>query len=250
MATIYCFTSTGNSLYAAKKIAAKIDGKVMSMKGGSAVTCTDDVIGFVFPIYFWGLPRLVERFISQIHIENKAAYVFAVATFGGVGPGVPGIVKKLLEPKGVPLNYGARLKMADNYIPMYKPKDSEELRKKIDENLAEIADAVSRKENSRIQACTFLNKLVYKSYPDERSDQFFTVSPDCTGCATCQKVCPANNISMDAGKPGFLHNCENCFACLQCCPVSAIEWKDKTKGKQRFRNAGITLDELISLNEN
>ena len=65
---------------------------------------------------------------------------------------------------------------------------------------------------------------------------------------TCQKVCPANNIEIKSGKLYFRHKCEHCLACVHNCPVQAINWKHKTDGKERYRNAGVRLNELILLN--
>ena len=331
MATIYCFTSTGNSLQAAKKIAEKINGKVepmnwrsltsdmdhaaqnselitsnsdpmtsvldsavlnsnpMTSNGGhvtsvpdSAVSnsnpitsngdlvtsvpdsavlnsnpitsnggliTSDDVIGFVFPVYFQGLPRMVERFIRELEITNKEAYIFAVATYGGMVHGILGLVNKLLEPKGVHLKYGVNLKSVENYIPGYKVNDSEAFRLRISDNIGTIADAVSKKQSNRIQRSTVLNKLIYRFYPDENSDRFFSVLDKCNGCAICQKICPAGNIEIANGKPRFLHQCEHCLACLHNCPVCAIDWKQKTQNRERYRNAEISIGDLISLNE-
>lgn len=247
MATIFCFTSTGNSLYTAKKIAEKIEGKVLPMNNGRVQT-QDDIIGFVFPVYFWGLPRIVERFVTEIQISNKDAYVFSVVTSGGPGFGVLGRVKKLLRGKGIKLRYGIRLISVSNYLPEYEAKDSEAIRRRVDEKLVRIADAISRRMSNRIQASTAINKIIYRVFPDERSDQYFTVASTCTGCAICQRVCPAKNITMADGKPGFQHRCEHCLACIHNCPAHAIDWKQKTQGKERYRNAGIPLSELILFN--
>lgn len=247
MATVFCFTSTGNSLYVAKQIVGKIGGKVLPMNRGKAQS-ENDIIGFVFPVYFWGLPRMVEQFISELRIANKDAYVFAVATSGGPGFGVLGRVKALLRPKGISLRYGARLTSVSNYLPEYEAKDSDALRQRVDENIVGIIAAISGRESNRIQAFTIVNKIVYKFFPDENSDRYFTVAPTCTGCGTCQKVCPANNITVKAGKPSFQHRCEHCLACVHNCTVCAIDWKQKTQGKDRYRNAGVTLDDLIAFN--
>lgn len=82
VAVIYCFSGTGNSLYAANKISAEINAEVVNMK--SVGECDADVIGIVFPVYFWGLPKTVERFLGDIRITNKNAYIFAVITYGGL----------------------------------------------------------------------------------------------------------------------------------------------------------------------
>ena len=247
MTTIFCFTSTGNSLSAANKLAETIGGEVLPMNNGN-ISCESDVIGFVFPVYFWGLPRMVARFLKDLELTNKNAYVFSVITCGGPCFGVLGDLKNLLRSKGIHLNYGKMLISPSNYLPEYVAKDSEESRKKIDENISIISDAIKNRESNRIPATTILNKIIYMTFPGENSDRFFTVSPACTGCGTCAKVCPAKNISTEAGKPEFHHKCEHCLACLHNCPAGAIDWKKRTQGKPRFRNAGVTLDELIAFN--
>jgi len=247
MATIFCFTSTGNSLYTAKKIAEKIGGNVMPMKE-QPVKCEDEVIGFIFPVYFWGLPRMVERFVTEMQILNKEAYVFAVVTYGGKiyeSYGALDRLKRMLRQKGIALNYGLSLKSVENYIVLYKIDDSEALQKSIDENILKIADAVNNRESNRIRAFKFLPKLIHSLYPNEISDRYFIVAHECTGCGICQRVCPANNIVMENSKPNFQHRCEHCLACLHSCPVSSIDWKKKTQGKERYRNAGIALNDLI-----
>jgi len=248
MATIFCFSSTGNSLSAAKKIADRIGGVVIPMSG-EPVDCSDDVIGFVFPVYFWGLPRIVMRFVENIHIKNKDVYVFAVITCGGPVFGVLGYVKSLLKSKNnIRLSYSARVVTVCNYSPEYDPHDSEELRKRVDDELLIIADAVNNRKTKRTLAVTFFNRLAYKRLPDENSDRYFTVTSACTGCMTCQKVCPSRNITVESGKPVFHHKCEHCLACLHHCPARAIDWKEKTIGRQRYKNIEIPLEELIAFN--
>ena len=247
MVSVFCFTSTGNSLYTAKSLAEKIGGRVLPMQN-SAAKSDDDVVGFVFPNYFWGLPRIVERFVKGIQITNKDAYVFAVETCGGPGFGVLGQLKKLLKAKDIHLQYGVRLISGSNYIPLYKENKSDGLREKIDGSILRIAEAINDRKSNKRPPYTFINKLIYKACPDENSDRFFSVESTCTGCAICQKVCPVNNIIMKTGKPEFQHRCEHCLACLHHCPDQAINWKDKTQGKKRYRNNEISLDELIAFN--
>ena len=251
MAAVFCFTSTGNSLYTAGKIAEQIGGKVFPMNSASLESraeCGDDVIGFVFPVYFWGLPRMVERFVTELSVTNKDAYVFAVATYGGMVRGALGRIDSLLKQKGARLSYGVNLKSVENYIPRYKVKDSDEFRQIIDRNISGIVTSVKSREPGRIQAYTIVNKLVHRFYPDEGSDGQFTVSPACTGCMICQKICLAGNIEMCEGRPIFLHKCDHCLACLQHCPAQAIDWKDKTRGKKRYRHFAVTINDMIDFN--
>lgn len=248
MAVIFCFTSTGNSLYTAKKLAEKIDGKVIPMNI-EAIQSKEKVIGFVFPVYYWGLPRIVERFVKQLEITGKDTYVFAVTPCGGPIFGMLGSLKKILQAKGVRLHYGTKLVSVSNYLPEYEAKDSDKLRRKVDDKIIKIADAVNRRECNRIQRFTILNKTIYRMFPDEYSDRHFIVMPTCTGCKTCQKVCPVSNIKIEGKKPEFQHKCEHCLACVHNCPACAIDWKQETQGKNRYRNANISLGDLISFNK-
>ena len=251
MAVVFCFTSTGNSLYTAKKIAEQIDAQVVSMNSASLSKSTafnDEVIGFVYPVFFWGLPRLVARFVSEMRIENKNAYIFAIATYGGAVKGANGMLNNLLKSKGARLSYAVNLKSVENYIPNYKVNDSEELRKKVDADILRIAGSIKNRESNKTEAYTIINKLVHRSLPDEKNDRFFSIAPSCTGCMSCRKICPAANIEIKEGKPVFLGKCEHCLACLQHCPVRAIDWKNKTQGKTRYRHFAVTLDDMISFN--
>ena len=247
MATIFCFTSTGNSLYTAKILAEKIRAKVVPIHDES-IQIDDDVIGLVFPVYFWGLPRIVERFVAKIKPTNKDAYIFAIATCGGPVFGVLGELKKILLSKGTRLQYGKRLITVTNYLPEYKAKDSVELWQKIDKEIVKLADTINNRKYNRVLSTTFVNRIIYKMFPDENCDRLLTVAPACTGCETCKKVCPVKNITMRDGKPEFLHKCEHCLACVHHCPSQAIDWNRKTQGKGRYRNSKIPLDELITFN--
>lgn len=248
MATIFCFTSTGNSLFTAKKLAEKIGGEVKPMRNGP-VQCDDDLIGFVFPVFFWGLPRMVTRFVSDMRITDPNAYVFAVATSGGAPFGTLGQLKTLLRQKDVRLQFGMGIRSVSNYLIEYTPKDSSELQREIAEKIHAAADAVNNRHTNRIRGFTPVNRIAYRLYPDAGSDRHFSAASACTGCGTCQRICPARNITMEAGRPDFLHKCEHCLACLQNCPARAIDWKGKTQGKTRYRNSGISLGELIAFND-
>ena len=131
MATIYCFSSTGNSLYAARGIAQAIGAQVLPMTDGP-VTTDDSVVGLVFPTYFWALPRMVERFARGLRV-NPGAYVFAVATYGSAhayeAAGTAGALRRCLRGG---LSYAATLRMVDNYVPMYPPAHDDGARERIE----------------------------------------------------------------------------------------------------------------------
>ena len=44
----------------------------------------------------------------------------------------------------------------------------------------------------------------------------------CTGCGSCQDICPADAIQMVAGKAVITLECIDCGACPRVCPEGSI----------------------------
>lgn len=247
MATIFCFSGTGNSLYAARKIAAEINAEVHNMR--SAGQCDDDVIGFVFPTYFWGLPKSVDSFLDNIEITNKNAYVFSVTAYGGFSSGVNGAIEKKLKKQGLRLAYGAKVKMVENYLPGFKVNDSDELWKRSDSALDAIALDLKNRARKSPGAYTIFNKIAQKAYPPNNGNCAENFTADgCKSCGLCEKVCPNGNITLESGAPKFGGKCDLCLACLNLCPADAIDYGKSTRGKKRYKNRRISAEELIKFN--
>lgn len=252
MAVIYCFSATGNSLYVAKQIGAEIGANIESMRAHK-VKCEADVIGFVFPVYYWGLPCKVDEFIRELTIESKNPYIFAVSTYGGNVIGVFGAVEQILTQKGHHLNYAKGIKAVENYIPGFKVNNTPEVEQRLQEKLAIVCKEIKNRETCKFGKYTLMNKCSQHFFPakkDKACDQYFGVADKCNGCGICSKVCPVGNISLVDHKPQFEHHCEHCMACVHACPQVAIEWKKGTVGKERFRNQHISLKELMAFNDN
>lgn len=247
MATIFCFSGTGNSLYAARKIASAINAEVRNMR--SFGQCEDDVIGFVFPTYFWGLPKSVDRFLDNLRITNKNAYIFSVTTYGGFSSGVNGAVDKKLKKQGLKLSYSAKVKMVENYLPGFKVNDSDELWKRSDSTLDTIALDLKKHVRCKTAAYTIFNKITQKAYPANKGNcaENFTVN-GCKSCGMCEKVCPNGNITLENGAPKFGGKCDLCLSCLNLCPVNAIDYGKSTREKKRYKNRRLSAEELTKFN--
>lgn len=250
MAVIYCFSSTGNSLYVAKRIGKKIDARVENMRGHHPI-CEDEVIGFVFPVYFWDIPYKVEEFIKSLEIKAKNPYIFAVATYGGMTIGVLGAVDKLLAAKGYHLNYGKGIKAVENYTVSFKVDDTQKVEDNLQKKLGIICTEIKNKSTAQFAKYTMINKLVRSTFPAKAKDcdKNLVVNNSCTGCGICSKVCPVGNINIVEKRPQFTHHCEHCLGCIHACPQQAINWKDKTVGKSQYRNKHISLQELITFEQ-
>jgi ferredoxin len=67
----------------------------------------------------------------------------------------------------------------------------------------------------------------------------YNVNNSCIGCGICQKICPVKNIEIVNKRPIFNNKCEQCLACIQYCPQQAINYKDKTQERKRYKNPEI-----------
>ena len=238
--TIFYFTGTGNSLFVARKIANSINTNAMLISIPQVIdeqqTYTDDVIGFVYPQYAAGLPKMVRRFIQSNTF--KANYFFAVNLYSFIRAGAIGEIAALL-----PINFGTYLKTPNNFIFLFNsPKDSTAALTKSENKLNHIINDISNRVHKPIKAKDKIGNAT-KYFGKSK----FKLTPNCTKCGTCIRVCPANNIQL-SDQVVFGDNCENCFACVNLCPVHAIYSNKATLKRRQYRNPAISVDDIASVN--
>lgn len=257
---IFYLSCTGNTLWAARKVAAATGDRLVDMAaemmrvpdGTLAYALHEgESIGFFFPVHGWRPPVLVREFVGRLRIADAGShYCYVVCTAGdNIGETVD-ILENDLSAVGVRVQSALSLVMPESYIGlpfMYLDKPDSERNKKLDADrqLADfIADIQNRRSgirhlvrgrwpriNSRLIGSVFLNKLV--------TDRPFHVdAAKCIGCGKCEKHCPVGDIRLDADThcPEWQHNgrCLTCFACYHHCPVNAIEFGRRTKGKGQY----------------
>jgi ferredoxin len=255
---IYYFTGTGNSLSAAKKIAAATgDCELVPIaslaKTGGDIVPQADRVGIICPVYFSGLPLMVAAFAERL-VLSAAPYVFAVVTHGGGGESaalrqLDGVLRKRA---GRGLDAGFGVFMPGNYILMYespKGKKREEILAKADAEIGSIAGFVTRCGHRALPSSLIprvLHTLLYPWFASHArtDDRKFSVTDQCTSCGTCVAICPANNIELAGGKPVWNHHCELCCGCIHTCPVQAIQAGARTEKWERYRNPSVTIAEL------
>ncbi|MDD1697727.1 MAG: EFR1 family ferrodoxin [Methanoregula sp.] len=260
---IYYFTGTGNSLTAARKIAAGLGDCELSPVTSLQKTEGDIVpqaerVGIICPVYFSGLPLMVAGFAGRLDL-SASQYTFSVVTYGGSGgPSALGQLDSILKKRNRGLDAGFMVKMPGNYILMYSPpagKKRERLLAMADMQIADIAAAVSRCENRKLPSSILANLVHSLAYPRFAShvhgdDRKFTVSENCTSCGTCAAICPAENIELVEGKPVWKHHCELCCGCIHLCPAGAIQAGPGTVTRERYRNPSVSIQELENPREN
>ncbi len=246
---IFYFTSTGNCLAAAQRIADKTGDRIMSiaevMKNQtySFDFGENEKIGIIFPVYFWSTPLIIDEFISKLDVkdfDNK--YIYVIATYGGSAGNALGDTYKLFDEKQIKVNAGFKVKMPDNYMITFKaPTESQAktmLEKSdidIDVIIGEIEKSSNNKHpNASEKAVSLPSKLLHKSYLKHRETEKFYIDGKCSGCGLCEKICPNNVIKVTDKNPVWNGECIQCLGCLNRCPKEVIQYGKSTKKHGRY----------------
>jgi len=256
---IYYFTGTGNSLAAAKKIAAALGDSglvpIASLKDKSGdIIPPAERVGVICPVYDAGLPVIVAEFAGRLDL-SRVQYSFGIVTLGGTGISALHQMNDILAKRqGRQLDAAFAVKMPGNFPPVSRPPEGEkrdEILRAADVHLAEIADRIKKGEAvppgfSPLSALMKMATYRFFSRAVHGGDKDFSVSDACTSCGTCATVCPVGNIVMVQGRPVWQHHCEFCCACLHFCPVEAIDLHSMrgTKGRGRYRHPGLTVGDM------
>jgi len=250
---ILYFTATGNSQYAAEKIAAATNDRLFDMgravrRGEFTVRLEkDEPLGFVFPVFAWTLPGIVELFLRKMELIGYAGqYVYGVFTCGESSGHTGAALAAALKERGVNLNFAATLVMPDNYIIWSSLPPKERLERILDAadgQLRSIIAAVAGRDN-KPPAGGRPEMMCLPLEPAEGERVKLHVTDKCVACGLCRAICPMGCIRQSGKeKPVWEGLCTQCLACLHRCPAGAIEWGRETLGKARYGNPRVRLAE-------
>lgn len=248
---VFYFTATGNSLYVAKRIGGGVYS-IPQMLKTSKSEFEDEEIGFVFPCYAFGLPRIVSDFIQKS--KFKAKYFFAIMTYGNMAASGLSHLEEVAAIAGIQFHYTNEILMIDNYLPLFRIEDQlkKESSKRIEEQLDQIVSDIKTRQEKLTRkglVSNVLSKPIHHlatNYQYDDGDKSFIVQDQCNSCKVCETVCPINNIIV-GNKPEFLHKCEGCYACIHHCPQNAIHLKFE-RSTARFINKNVKLKDIIDGN--
>ncbi|MFP4460461.1 MAG: EFR1 family ferrodoxin [Candidatus Zixiibacteriota bacterium] len=251
---LFWFSGSGNSLYAAKRIGKALgDIEIAPIKESFSLYGKIDTLYMVFPIYGWGPPLIIRRFIDRLP-QKYAKNAICIYTYGGDAGPVSRIIKKLLKVKDISLQASYGIKTIDNYPP-FGGAPAEDVQKiKLDEEeeqLEEIIENLKDNPSGNHEDAKIYFKIVGSIIQAlfqqglKTADKKFHFTDKCTKCGICKKICPVDNIEIDKNGPSWLGHCEQCFACFHWCPEEAIEFGKKSKGQIRYHHPGIQRKEFI-----
>ena len=259
MATaLFYFSGTGNSFWVAQKLGRMLEpADVVAIPAAlqSKPIAGADVVGFIFPVYMFGPPVIVEHFARQLPLE-RGTYVFGVVTHGGAPGGTLLFLDRILRGRDLGLSAGFTVRMPGNYIPLYDAPSADKLRKTLDAaqaRVVQIAKTVRQRNTARFKTVTavigflltrWVRPVMVRKIPE--LDRGFWVLPACDGCGLCSRICPVGNIRLEGGKPLWSHRCEQCMACLQWCPREAIQFGRRTAHRRRYHHPEVRAGDLVS----
>lgn len=252
---IFYFSGTGNTKWAASKLAAATHEDLISiaqyMRGDDSshniaepfTLKEDERLGFVFPVHGWRVPRLVREFIRKMNVVAPSTkgttehrpFAYCVCTAGdSIGLTIENLNETLaLNPSLSALGItqvasSYSLIMPESYVGLpfmdVDPKEREICKKEeAAQELAVVCEEIfNRKEGvSRVikgPIPWFFTHVVGGFFEHVLiTDKRFHVEKDkCVRCGICANVCPVGDIKGGHGEyPQWLHH-KDCLTCFTC----------------------------------
>ena len=248
---ILWYSGCGNSRFVADTLSKELGDERMvfipeAARSGMALEFgPEEILGIVFPVYSWSVPKLVSEFLRKAKFSGRPSYIFAACTCGDETGLTIKHLKKDLSKQGLTLDAFFSFQMPETYInlPGFKLDTDENALRKINgtqESLKETVRLIKQRTKGNFDrlkgGSSFLKSNILKPlfYGLLITDRKFRVSDSCIGCGICAKNCPLQNITIENDRPKWNGNCTNCMSCYHRCPKNAINFGKATIGKGQY----------------
>ena len=195
-------------------------------------------VGFVFPVYFLGLPSMVRTFAENLEVRNPGR-VFCVLTCG-VQSGKAGEMLQECLGKRLHIDSYFDVIMPDNaifYMDVPPKEEQDRINAEADVTIQGIIEKLRAGETGdhRNHSGPENPEELHAQYEDLRVTEPFAINERCIECRICEEVCPEQIIKIYHRKPVWdEEKCSMCMSCLNLCPKKAIEFGDITKERGRY----------------
>ncbi|MBP5691542.1 MAG: EFR1 family ferrodoxin [Bacteroidaceae bacterium] len=248
---ILWYSGCGNSHFVAEQLSQKLSDNNMvfipdaAREDKALEFAKDEILGIVFPVYSWSVPKLVSEFLRTVRFIGKPSYVYAACTCGDETGLTVRHLRRDLARQHLTLDAFFSFRMPETYInlPGFKldPPEKAQLkiettRTQIDETVKLIKEHASGNFDKLKGGSSFLKSNILKPlfYGLLITDRKFNVSDACINCGICARNCPLHNITMENGRPHWNGHCTNCMSCYHRCPKNAINFGKASIGKGQY----------------
>lgn len=260
---IILFSGTGNSRLVAEELRRTLGGDIVELQGDmlrnpAQVTltlpgfeetregehpCVEDVI-WVFPVYSWGIPPVMERFMRAVKIRGAyQARHFMVCTCGDDVGRTHKQWRTVIGRRGWHPRAAYSVEMPNTYVLMKGfDVDSKETEARklaaMPARVEAVVAAIRRGSDTDdvVQGAGALMKsaVIYPVFKRLcMSPRGFHTTDACTSCGLCARSCPMENIVMEDGRPKWGPDCALCLRCYHICPSHAVAYGSATAGKSQ-----------------
>ncbi|MFH8141913.1 MAG: EFR1 family ferrodoxin [Muribaculaceae bacterium] len=258
---IIYFTGTGNSRLVAERLHEcyhpddKQRNKLYCLEGDRLLhpgrqlleTADGSLVIWVFPVYSWGVPPVVLRFIDKVRFKGaEKARHYMVCTCGDDVGRTDDQWRHHIGRRGWTPRGAFSVTMPNTYVCMKgfdvdspdieagklvaMPGRVEEIRRAIDRGFSD-SDLI------RGSWAWWKTNLVYGLFRAFKMSPLpFRADPErCTSCGLCARQCPMLNIKLKDRRPQWGPACAMCLRCYHHCPVKAIAYGKETDGKGQYK---------------
>ncbi len=243
------FSGTGNSRFVAQRLAGILNDDLVSLNrqmrmrrldpyNAQYAYSSEKPFVIVCPTYCWHIPLVVVGFLKESRLVGSTDLYFLLTCGSGTGQAFSQAEQLC---KNLSMNFMglSSVRMPENYITLFHaptPDKAVGIIRAAMPQVGSIAAAIQRGRTIQdsYSGPAMPNVLFKAFYRFFMRDRAFRVKENCTGCATCVRLCPTANIRMKNGHPVWLGHCTQCQACIAICPEDAIEYGIRSRGKRRY----------------
>ena len=252
---IFYFSGTGNSAYAAQRLAKKLGGQTVdisdALREGKTTYVLEpgETVGFVMPVYFFGIPVILHAFLYALQFVTKEQhYTYLVLTCGGKSGAAGDLFAGLMRDNAYALSAYYSVVMPDNYIVWYKAPTETKIRECLraaDQELDKICEDICIRmtgncDRHRGPLPGIMTKVAYPIYKRGRKTAKFLATEACVGCGLCERLCSCEAIKLENRRPIWVEDqCVFCLSCINRCPQQAIQYGRHTVAHGRYQNPEV-----------
>lgn len=252
------FTGTGNSLKILDTcreifVQANHETTISEIKFQTNNKVESDLLGFCFPVYAFGIPRICRKYLKSLHKFNNRQKTFVLITAGDSDESGFSLkeCEQILKNKNCNIVYTGVIQMPINWttspVPPFPPSKEESVEiikagvEQVKIMTNEILNGINKyhafnypKRYTKIRF--YKDYWLFKYMGIQNLWRNFKIYDTCNGCGLCSKICPTQSIQIADKKPVWTSTCEQCMRCVNFCPNESVyqSMGGDTKGKNKY----------------